>query len=104
MRGVDYYARVIDFHSGPATAERDVEAIGGDIESWRSSAREGEVCVAVVPTAWIGALRTHMRPGDALLLVEAGSSPPELPGLDDWDLMNIATVRVGSRRASLDTF
>ena len=96
VRGVDYYARVIDFHSGPATAERDVEAIGGDIESWRSSAREGEVCVAVVPTAWIGALRTHMRPGDALLLVEAGSSPPELPGLDDWDLMNIATVRVGT--------
>ncbi len=96
VRGVDYYARVIEFHSSLATAERDLEALGGDIESWRSSAREGEVCMAAVPTARIGALRAHMRPGDALLLVEDGTSPSELPGVNDWDLMDIATARIGA--------
>ena len=51
VRGVDYYARVIDVHGGPSAAKRDVEAVGGDIESWRSSALEGEVCMAAVPAA-----------------------------------------------------
>jgi predicted acylesterase/phospholipase RssA/CRP-like cAMP-binding protein len=96
VRGVDYYARVIDVHGGLSPANRDVEAVGGDIESWRSSAREGEVCMAAVPTAWIGALRSHMRPGDALLLVDDGTSPFDLAGLNDWDFTNIATVKIGA--------
>ena len=37
-----------------------------------------------------------MRHGDALLLVEDGTSTSELAGLNDWDFANIATVRIGT--------
>jgi NTE family protein len=95
-RGVDYYAQVIDIRSGIGSGDKEVETVGKKIDLWRSSAHEGEVCIATVATSWLEALRPHVRPADAILLVEDEATPSDMANLIDWDFANIAVVRVGS--------
>jgi len=100
-RGVDHYARVVEL-SCLGTGSGETEALGREIDSWRASAHLGEICVAPVLAQSIGELRNHVRPGDAILLIEDGTLPPDLTLPDARDLTDVASVRIDalSRRPS----
>ena len=93
--GIDQYAPVFKGRCFEAGAQ-DIAALEKDILSWRASARSGEVYLAAVPGLSLCELRTHLRVGDAVLLVDDGSALPDslalaaLPGID------VAMVRIGA--------
>jgi NTE family protein len=95
VRGVDHYVRVVEA-SRLEVGVRGTDALGMEIDSWRASAHGEEVYVAVLPAQGIDALRGHTRPGDAVLLIDDGTSatPPALSG--DWGDIDVAAVRIGA--------
>jgi NTE family protein len=93
VRAVDHYAPVVET-SRFGVGARGADALASEIDSWRASAHVGEVCVAALPARSIGELQAHMRPGDAVLLVDDGTSPPDLAS-GDRSISDVATVRVG---------
>jgi NTE family protein len=93
-RGIEHYAHVVELHC-LGTGSEETNALGRDIDSWRASAHLGEICVASVPVRLIGELRNHMRPGDAVLLIDDGTASPELTVSAVWNMADVATVRIG---------
>jgi NTE family protein len=94
VRAVDHYAAVFEtghYEDGTQCAD----ALAKEIDSWRASAHIGEVCIAALPTRSIGELRAHMRPGDAVLLVDDGTSAPDLASVDHA-IIDVAMVRIGT--------
>ena len=94
VRAVDHYAPVVET-SRFGVGTRGADALAKEIDSWRATAHVGEVCVAALPARSIGDLQAHMRPGDAVLLVDDGTSPPDLAS-GDPAISDVATVRVGT--------
>jgi NTE family protein len=96
VRAIDYYSPVVET-SRFAVGPRSAEAQAREIDSWRASAHVGEFCVAAIPAGSIGDLQSHMRPGDAVLLIDDGTALPDLAS-GDWAISDVATVRIGSAR------
>jgi NTE family protein len=94
VRAVDHYAPVVEM-SRFAVGARGAEALAAEIDSWRASAHVGEVCVAALPARSIGELQAHMRPSDAVLLIDDDTSLPELAS-GDRAISDVATVRIGT--------
>jgi NTE family protein len=94
LRGVDHYVRVTQA-SHLAVGGRGIRALGEEIDRWRASAHGGEVYIAALPAAQLIELRAHTRPGDAAILVDDGTSLPELGLPSDWEVDTV-TVRIGA--------
>jgi NTE family protein len=94
-RAVDSYARV--FEAGEMSMETGgAMALGSHIDSWRASARVGDVCIALCEASKILELQAFARAGDAVLLVVEGSSTSNALSLADWGKVDLAVVRVGA--------
>ena len=95
VRGVDHYAHVVEAGCF-AVGARGTEELGREIDSWRASAHVGDVCVAALPAESIGEIAAHTRRGDAVLLVDDGTSRPDLALSGEWGMTDVATVRIGT--------
>ena len=92
VRAVDHYAPVVET-SRFSVGARGTETLASEIDSWRASAHVGEVCVAALPARSIGELQGHLRPGDAVLLIDDGTALPDLAS-GDRAIGDVATVRI----------
>jgi len=95
VRGVDHYAHVFEI-SGRAAALGGADAMAREIDSWRASARVGEVCVAACAASRIAELRTYTRPGDAVLVIDDGTSIAHSSLCSGWGMVDLAVVRIGA--------
>jgi NTE family protein len=94
IRGLDYYARVACVDGIELTTKKDIHTVGNEIQSWRSWAKEDEICVATVPTTAAEALRPYLRPGDVLLVVEDENLSPAVHVRRDWDSIATTVLRL----------
>ena len=93
--GCGSYARVVEIDCF-APPPRGAEALGREIDAWRALAHSGDVFVGTLPVRTIPELRAHMRHGDAVLLVDEGTSPTPTALSNDWSVIDTATIRIGS--------
>jgi NTE family protein len=95
MRGVEYYARGVGIGNNVSGEADSSAALIAELDTWRTSAGADEYCILPAPLARIDDFRTHVRPGDAVLLIDDGTASRDLRYGNGWDMVDFAVVRIG---------